>query len=96
MGWAYLSRVGIPSLMSTAFYNDNNHKYQPYEQDANRRAFMYFNEKVEGFYQTKEQYEYNQRYGIEKGWNFWSNPLDVNHIGKWSRGDYYDYYNPAH
>ena len=56
---------------------------------------MYFNKNVEGFYQTKEQYEYNKRYGIEKGWNFYQNPLDVYHKGKSSRYDYYDYYNSA-
>ena len=96
MGWGYLSRIGIPSLMST-FIEDENHDFQIFEQDANRRAFMYFN-KREGdkFYQTKEEYEYNQRYGIEKGWNFYQNPMDVNHIGEGSRYYYYDYHNPAH
>jgi RHS repeat-associated protein len=95
MGPAYLSRVGIPSLMS-AFHKDGNHIYQPFEQDANRRAFLYFNENVEGFYQTEAEYRYNQLNGIEKGWNFYDNPLDVNHIGYFSRWYYYDYKNAAH
>ena len=95
MGWAYMSRVGIPSLMS-AFKKDGNHDFQPFEQDANRRAFNYFNENVEGFYQTEAEYRYNQRNGIDKGWNFYQNPMDVNHIGWNSRYDYYDYKNPAH
>jgi hypothetical protein len=89
MGWGYLSRVGIPSLMDAMFYSDGNHDFQPYEQDANRRAFMYFNKNVEGFYQTKAEYE-AQGTNITKGWNFYSNPLDVDHIRK--RGQYYDYY----
>jgi hypothetical protein len=82
--------------MDAMFYNDGNHDFQPYEQDANRRAFLYFNEHVEGFYQTEAEYRYNQRNGIEKGWSFYTNPLDVNHIGNNSRKDYYDYYNSAH
>ena len=32
MGWGYLSRVGIPSLMGAANYDDGNHDFQPYEQ----------------------------------------------------------------
>ena len=90
-GQAYLSRIGIPSLMGAMKYNDGNHNFQPYEQDANRRAFMYFNENVNGFYQTEAQYQANQAGGIEKGWNFKKNPLDVNHTA--TRGTYYDYDN---
>lgn len=93
MGWAYLPRVGIPSLMSTMNYDDGNHDFQLYEQDANRRAFTYFNENVDGFYQTATQYRANQSAGVEKGWNFYQNPMDINHIGNGSRRDYYDYYN---
>ena len=55
---------------------------------------MYFNENVDGFYQTEAQYRANQRNGIEKGWDFWSNPLDVHHTA--TRDVYYDYRNPAH
>ena len=100
MGWAYLSRVGIPSLMGAANYDDGNHDFQPYEQDANRRAFMYFNDPknkktVGEFYTSEAEYRYNQRNGIEKGWNFYQNPMDVNHIGWYSRYDYYDYKSPA-
>ncbi|MDD4921020.1 MAG: hypothetical protein PHS30_00930 [Bacteroidales bacterium] len=95
MGLGYLSRVGIPSLLS-AKMDDGNHAYQPFEQDANRRAFMYFNKNVDGFYQTEAQYWANQWNGIAKGWNFSENPLDVNHEGIYSRQRYYDYYNPEH
>ncbi|MCB9017429.1 MAG: hypothetical protein H6544_02325 [Prevotellaceae bacterium] len=96
MGWGYLSRVGIPSLMSTASYDDGNHDFQPYEQDANLRAFKYFNKNVKGFYQTEAEYRYNQREEIDKGWNFHQNPMDINHIGWNSRYDYYDYKNSTH
>jgi hypothetical protein len=92
MGWGYLSRVGIPSLMDAIHYDDGNHDFQPYEQDANRRAFMYFNKNVKGFY----KFPLDQLiYGNSKGWNFYDNPLDVNHIGNGSRRDYYDYHNSA-
>lgn len=43
MGWAYLSKVGIPSILSAG--GDGNHSYYPVEQDANARAIKYFNEK---------------------------------------------------
>ena len=89
MGWGYLSRVGIPSLMS-AIRKDDNHDYQLFEQDANRRAFLYFNENVAGFYKTYAEKD------AARGWNYQSNPLDVNHIGKNSRGRYYDYNNEEH
>ena len=46
MGWGYLSRIAIPSLMS-AFMKDGNHSYQIFEQDADRRAFIYFNKHPE-------------------------------------------------
>jgi len=92
MGWAYFSRVGIPSFISDA----NTHKYQPFEQDANRRAFNYFNEYEPDFYQTEAEYRANRAAGIKRGWNFWENPLDVNHIGRNSRINYYDYHNPEH
>jgi hypothetical protein len=87
-GLAYLSRYAIPSLLGAM--GDNQHDFQVYEQDANLRAFKYFNKNVEGFYQTKEEYEYNKANGIRKGWNFASNPLDTYH--KLYR-EYYDYHN---
>ncbi|GHT76109.1 hypothetical protein AGMMS50262_13420 [Bacteroidia bacterium] len=97
MGWGYLARVGLPSLMSAN--GDGYHKYQPFEQDANRRAFMYFNENVAGFYTYLNLYEEqrdNGSYinGTSKGWNFYKNPLDVNHTA--TSGQYYDYYVPSH
>lgn len=89
MGWGYLSRVGIPSLMS-AIRKDDNHDYQLFEQDANRRAFLYFNENVAGFYKTYAEKD------AARGWNFYNNPLDVHHNGSNSRLDYYDYNNEEH
>ena len=94
MGWGYLPRVGMPSLMSAD--GSGNHKYQPFEQDANRRAFMYFNKNVSGFYQTEAEYNANRRNGTRVGWDFWSNPLDINHVGSSSKGQYYDYNDPEH
>lgn len=95
MGLGYLSRAGIPSLMS-ANKNDGNHKFQPSEQDANRRAFMYFNKNTDGFYQTENEYVSqgfdNIQTGNTKGWNFYKNPLDVNHT---TGRKYYDYSNPS-
>ena len=88
MGWAYIPRVAIPSAFSKG-----DHAFHPVEQDANSRAFTYFNSQVPGFYQTEEQYQANQRAGIEKGWNFYQNPLDVYRIGSASRGQYLDYHN---
>ncbi len=86
MGTAYLITVGIPSILSP---NDDMYDYQDFEQDANRRAFLYFNEKVKGFYQTEEQYNENISKGMRKGWNFDRNPLALR--GN-ERGRYYDYY----
>lgn len=90
MGWGYLSRIGIPSLMSAD--GSGEHKYQPHEQDANARAFLYFNRHVSGFYQTGDQYYTNVKKGNNIGWNFAVNPLDINRTGK-ERG-YHDYHNP--
>ena len=91
MGPAFIPRVAIPSLMST-MYDDKSHAFQPFEQDANRRAFLYFNKNVDGFYQTEEEYLYNFRHGIQKGWDFFNNPLDVTHGG--IQGAYIDYHDP--
>ncbi len=90
--------IGIPSLMS-ASVDDNNHDFQPFEQDANRRAFNYFSENVADFYTSEERYweqRHNRSYfnGTSKGWNFYENPLDVHHTA--TSGVYYDYRNPAH
>lgn len=82
MGIAYLNRVGIPSLFS-----NHNHDFHPVEQDANRRAFLYFNEHVEGFYKTKENM-WN-----EGGWNFKENPLNI--YGNYQRDQYVDYYDAS-
>ena len=57
------------------------HDFQPFEQDANRRAFMYFNKHEDGFYQTHAEYYYNKVNNIRKGWDFEKNPLDVYHTG---------------
>jgi RHS repeat-associated protein len=85
MGWGYLPRVGIPSIRSN-LSSGYDHDFHPVEQDANMRAFNYFNKHESGFYDT------NPYDG--KGWNFYSNPLDPNRTGR--RGIVWDYMNPAH
>ncbi|MFT3740239.1 MAG: RHS repeat-associated core domain-containing protein [Breznakibacter sp.] len=45
-GWFYLSKYGIPSALSK---NGTDHSLHPAEQDANVRAFRYFNKYVTGY-----------------------------------------------
>ena len=81
--------------------NNIDHDFEPFEQDANRRAFLYFNEHVDGFYQTEDEYRGNlinwQRSGRDPaknvGWNFESNPLDIYSQRGFSdhRGNSWDY-----
>lgn len=88
MGLGFLARIGVPSLISAA-HKDKKHKFQPFEQDANRRAFLYFNKNVKGFYKSREDmYE-------PYGWNFSKNPLDVNHTGEENEWIYIDYHNKS-
>jgi len=86
MGWAYYPRVGLPSAGSehgNYKLNYPSHDYHPVEQDANRRAFLYFNKHVTGFQ--------NDTYLSDNlGWNFVKNPLDVYKTG---HGIYIDYNN---
>jgi len=86
IGWAYYQRVGLPSAGSEhGKYKLNypSHDYHPVEQDANRRAFLYFNKHVTGFQ--------NDTYLSDNlGWNFVKNPLDVYKTG---HGIYIDYNN---
>lgn len=97
MGIGYIPTVGIPSLKSAA--GSDEHSLKKFEQDANRRAFNYFNDpknKIDGFYTSKEEYEKQWKSGAyhnktAKGWNFYKNPLDVNNSGVDSKRYYYDY-----
>ena len=63
-GFSYLARVGIPSALDNSSYG--RHAFHPVEADANRRAFLYFNENVEGFQDDRE-------YDDGVGWNFKAN-----------------------
>ncbi len=81
MGWAYFPRVGIPSVLSS-----HDHEFHPVEQDANRRAFLYFNKYMDGFYKTYEERHEN------RGWNFNYNPLDIYGI---QHGEYVDYFSES-
>ena len=90
MGWAYYPRVGIPSLKSEhGNYKQNypSHDFHPVEQDANRRAFLYFNKHAGGF-------QDDMFLDDNRGWNFYQNPLDVYKTGL--RGNYIDYRNANH
>ena len=78
MGWAYFPRVGIPSVLSS-----HDHEFHPVEQDANRRAFLYFNKHVDRFYKTKKEMS------EKRGWDFNYNPLDIYGI---QHGEYVDYF----
>ncbi len=62
MGWAFYPRVGIPSILSKG-----DHNLHPVEQDANRRAFLYFNKNVEEFYDVVG--------GEDRGWDWYRNPI---------------------
>jgi len=78
IGLAYYVRVGIPSILS-----NGDHNFHPVEQDANRRAFLYFNEKVDGFKNDDNHFD-------NLGWHFGENPFDVNKTGQ---GQYINYQN---
>ena len=83
MGLAYLAKVGIPSIRSAIVSGTGEHKYRSFEQDANLRAFKYFNKNVEGFYESYLNYNPNDG----KGWNFYKNPL----VSKFNNDNNYNY-----
>lgn len=63
-GWFYLSKYGIPSLLSK-----DPHNLHPAEQDANVRAFHYFSEHEDGF-------NWVDKWGIQRSkWVDWYNPI---------------------
>ena len=88
-GLAYLTRYAIPSIKS-ASSGEGEHYNSPSEQDASVRAFLYFNEHVDGFYKTELG---NQKNG-GWGWNFERNR--INRDGMGVSGLYTDYKNPQH
>jgi len=74
----YIRKVGLPSLFAPA----KGHAFQSFEQDANRRAFLYFNEHEPDFYQKEMEYianlgHFNPNEHEFRGWNFSKNPLDI-------------------
>lgn len=81
MGLAYYPRVGIPSIRSKGV-----HDLHPVEQDANRRAFLYFNKNIEGF-------QDDEYLSDSKGWNFSYNKLNVDGSGEFQ---YIDFNNSNH
>lgn len=76
MGIAYFGRIGIPSLRSQhGDFKKNyaSHDFHPAEQDANRRAFLYFNENVLFFQNDTMAAAYLSM--KNQGWDFNNNPL---------------------
>ncbi|MEL6671844.1 MAG: FG-GAP-like repeat-containing protein [Bacteroidota bacterium] len=90
MGPAYFARIGIPSVIS-ASTDPGNHDWHPVEQDANRRAFLYFNERIPGFQDDADLSSDFARLNL--GWDFDRNPLNVD--GSNTIGQYVDFRNPA-
>ena len=78
MNWGYFSRVSIPSLASAAGLIDGDHSFHPVEQDANRRAFLYFNERDPEFQDDDMGAALSSANPLDnRGWDFGRNPLDV-------------------
>jgi hypothetical protein len=68
-GIFYMSKIAIPSL----FIRYLGIQDSKIEIDANRRAFRYFNSRINGFYTSPEEYD---RYAIHThGWDYGSNHL---------------------
>lgn len=67
-----------------------DHKFNPMEQDANIRAFLYFNKNVKGFYVSEDDFIR----GVNRGWDFFNNPLNID--GSNARNQYVDYQNHDH
>ena len=100
MGWAYFGRIAIPSLRSEHGNYENNylgHDYHPAEQDANRRALIYFSSRVANF-RNDTLYSSNT-FAENKGWDFRRNPFSGVGIEVVLRNKtvrYVDYTNPEH
>jgi len=71
LGWYYLSKIGIPSLLSN---NSKPHNDHPVEQDANARAYEYFSKTVKGFNYKDKQGSYitkwSKNYNAINGYNW--------------------------
>lgn len=87
MGPFYLGKIGIPSIGDT-FGRKGDHVLHPVEQDANARAFEYFNKNVSGFYEATQNYNGYKEH--DKGWDFERNILNINQ-GTSLKGSYVDY-----
>lgn len=86
MGPAYYPRVGITSVLSSG-----EHDFHPVEQDANRRAFLYFNKNIAGFQNdgaSRDDWT-SDTPQANLGWDFRRNPLNFD--GSNMRLQYVDY-----
>jgi hypothetical protein len=79
MGPAFYPRIGIPSILSSG-----DHDFHPAEQDANRRAFLYFNRNVAGFQNdgVSPDDHTSDIPGENRGWDFFRNPLNIDGSGR--------------
>ena len=83
LGPFYLPRVGVPSIINA--WMGRNHNFMKVEQNANIRAFIYFNKHVDGYYVSPENY------GKIKHWDFCINPLRKELIFKGLKYKYVDF-----
>jgi len=99
-GIAYFGRIAIPNIRSE--HGDyqklyKSHDYHPTEQDANRRAFLYMNRRIDQF---RDDSSYSASPSLlNQGWDFVRNPLfqcgvPVNAARR--PFDYVNYSNPGH
>jgi|GEM_PF-1105106 len=102
-GIAYFGTIAIPNIRSE--HGDYqklyaSHDFHPTEQDANRRAFLYFNRKIAGF--KNDTLLTTRSYADNLGWEFRKNPMlnvGVRILPQgWKRDsvNYVDYSNPEH
>lgn len=75
-GIAYFGAIAIPNILSEHGEYEklySGHDFHPTEQDANRRAFLYFNEHTPGFQHDSLLTAQNNADNL--GWDFRKNPL---------------------
>jgi hypothetical protein len=71
VGWNYMYDFALPSLFDT--FGNGDHTQHFAEQDANSRAFIYFNEQVENY--NANGTDWNRGKNPINGYN-WNNPFN--------------------
>ena len=76
-GIAYLLLDGIPSFIDAMINSSYRHDRFSVELAANKLAFTYFNEYIDDFYKSEDDFKYELEKGIQSsnGWDFVNNPL---------------------